>query len=491
MPYLDALRYIFPELFLTLALMVVLVHDIATKGRAGRVSAGLSLVGLAITAGLVLQRWHWAAADVFGLVHVDRFALLFKLFMIATVATTILIDVWAKHESKRGRGEFNFLLLTAALGGFFLVGTYHLLQLYLALETLGLASYILAGMNKKDGRSGEAALKYVVYGALASGVLLYGASLLYGIGGSLDLRILAPALLEHVQAGRELQVAIPTLMLLVGFGFKLSFLPFHWWAPDVYEGSPTPITAFLAVGSKGLALAAFLRVLAGGFAGFIPLHDLSNFDGFRGTLAAALALIAAATMVFGNFAALRQSNLKRLLAYSSIGHAGYMLMGVALLGPVGFEAATTYLLAYFLMNLGVFAMLVHFANVSGREDVDGLAGLGWRHPWVGAATIALLASLAGLPPTAGFTAKFYLFYACWDGGLAWLTVVAALTTVVSLFYYFRIAKALFLKGGEESGLTRTVQPGLASMVAVFAVASVFLLYIEPLRALAGSVQTLF
>jgi len=490
--YFDALKYLLPEVALTLGLCTVLVWDLLDKEKRWRETGFLSL-GFLVLAGLLLvQRLGWASADVFGMVTVDRFATIFKLFITAAVAVVIGFDLLDRRTPREGKGETYFLLLTAALGGYFLVGTYNLLLLYLGLETLGLSSYALAGMVKRDRAGAESALKYVIYGALASGILIFGASFLYGMSGSLDVRRIAPFILQAVEGGHAVQVALPTLLILVGFGFKLSVFPFQWWAPDVYQGVSTPVATFLAVGSKGVAVGGFLRYLAGAYAGVTQTEiPLVNAPGFRHSLVMLLALVSAATMIFGNLAAIRQTNLKRLLAYSSVAHAGYILMGIALLDERGFEAATLYIFVYYFMNLGAFGAVIYFANQTGNEEIDGLRGLGRQHPVAGIAFVVFLVSLTGLPPTAGFAGKWYLLLAALDGGLAWLALILVIMSVVSLFYYFRIVKTLYLREARPGG-TKVRSPLLGGMLAALAAASIFFLWFDPLLALARSgVQNLF
>ena len=489
MSYFDALKFIMPELAVTLGLLVVLAWDMFARQREGE-TAILSLGFLGITAGLILQRLGWDALPqtVFGMVRVDSFALCFKLFITTAVAIVIALDLMDRKAARSGRPESQFLLLTAVLGSFFLVGADNLILLYLGLETLGLSSYALSGMHKRSPASAEAALKYVVYGAFASGILLFGASLLYGLTGTLDLGDMGRPVLEALDRGDDIPVALSFLLILVGFGFKLSLFPFQWWAPDVYQGVTTPIATFLAVGSKGVALAAFLRFLA---AVFGPLAALEDPYPILDSIRSLLALVAAMTILFGNLAAIRQNNLKRLLAYSSIAHAGYITMGVALLSEEGFAAATLYTFIYYLMNFGAFATVIYFANQTGSEEIESLRGMGYRHPWAGAAAVVFLASLTGLPPTAGFAGKYYLIQAAWAGGLGWLALIAVVLSVVSLFYYFRIAKMLFLRQREDEVPVLPART-LTGLLVVLAVLSIVFLDFEPIYEVAVSgVASLF
>ncbi len=487
MSYLDSLLYIFPEIAVTLGLCTVLGWEMFVRQKRAWETGVLALGFLLIASILLLQRLDYEQpATVFGMVYVDRFATIFKLFATSAVAVVVGFDLLDRKHREVGRGEIHFLLLTALLGSYFLVGTCHLLLLYLGLETLGLSSYALAGMHRRERGSGEAALKYVVYGALASGILLFGVSLLYGLAGTLDLRQMVGPIAQAIQDGRSVQVALPTLMILVGFGFKLALFPFQWWAPDVYEGVPTPIATFLAVASKGVALAAFLRFLGIAFSGLFLLDEPAPWDlEFLASIGGLLALVSAATMLFGNLAALRQENLKRLLAYSSIAHAGYILAGVAVMNQEGFESAVVYTFVYYFMNLGVFGMVLYFANQTRREDMQSLTGLGYRHPVAGAATVVFLASLTGLPPTAGFAGKWLLIKATWNGGLTWLALLIALMSVISLFYYFRIARALYLKDvPADLPVGPRPTPVLRETLVVLAACSLFFLWFQPLLDLA-------
>jgi NADH-quinone oxidoreductase subunit N len=354
----------------------------------------------------------------------------------------------------------------------------------LGLELLSLASYSLAGFHKGDKRSAEAAMKYVVFGGLSTGIMVYGVSLLYGLTGTLDLTLMgsadgtaAPVGLVGQVGASPVPVAIAVVLVLAGFAYKVSIAPFHFWTPDVYEGAPTPVTTFLAVGSKAAGIAALLRFLGALFVSPGVQRAVAEYGERIGTL---LALLAAATMTIGNLAALRQTSLKRLLAYSSIAHAGYVLIGIACMSEGGFSAAMYYLAAYYFMNLGAFGFVLYFEGATGAETVDALKGMGWRTPVLSIAMVVFLLSLTGLPPTVGFYGKYLLFVEGWEAGLGWLLVIAALNTVFSLFYYFRIAKALFLSGPSER--SAAPQPMLTGFLAVLGIATVvFGVYAAPIH----------
>jgi NADH-quinone oxidoreductase subunit N len=480
-PYVASLRLIAPEVVLTLVALAALVWDLLLRGRDSRKIGYLTLGGLAVTGWLLVQQWLTLGAapggaleqTAFGMVTIDRFGAFFKLFTVGALAVVTVFVLYDRHERKHGIGEYYFLLLGAAIGIFFMVSTNNLLLLMLGLELLSLASYSLAGFHKGSKRSAEAALKYIVFGGLSAGVMLYGISLLYGLTGTLDLSLMGRGSTDGSAMGLATQfalspvpVAIAVVLVLAGFAYKVSVVPFHFWTPDVYEGAPTPVTTFLAVASKAAGFAALLR-----FMGALFLVDGVDLEvgAYAERIGLLLAILAAVTMTLGNLSALRQTNLKRLLAYSSIAHAGYALMGVAVMSQAGFSAAIFYLAAYYFMNLGAFGFLLYFEGVTSSEDIDSLKGLGWRYPLVSCAMVVMLVSLTGLPPTVGFYGKLLLFYEGVEAGYGWLVVCAALNSVVSLFYYFRVAKALFLSSAEEQEKPTVLQPVLAGLIAVLAV----------------------
>jgi NADH-quinone oxidoreductase subunit N len=490
--YLAQLRHLAPEVVLTLTALAVLVWDLVLRGRDSRKVGYLTLAGLALTAWVLVRQWLELGAaggalerPAFGMVVLDRFGTFFKLFTVGSLLVVTLFVLSDRREKQHGVGEYYFLLLGAAIGIFFMVSTNNLLLLMLGLELLSLASYSLAGFHKGDKRSGEAALKYIVFGGLSAGVMLYGISLLYGLTGTIDLGEMGRGSADGTAVGLAAQfarspvpVAIAVVLVLAGFAYKVSVVPFHFWTPDVYEGAPTPVTTFLAVASKAAGFAALLRFLG---ALFLVEGVEAAVAAYAGRIGLLLALLSAVTMTLGNLSALRQTNLKRLLAYSSIAHAGYALMGVAVMSEQGFSAAIFYLAAYYFMNLGAFGFLLYFEGVTGSEEIDSLKGLGWRYPLASWAMVVMLVSLTGLPPTVGFYGKLLLFYEGVEAGYGWLVVVAALNSVLSLFYYFRVAKALFLASAEEKpALAQPVLAGIIALLGLFTVVTG--LYNRPLQA---------
>jgi NADH-quinone oxidoreductase subunit N len=365
---------------------------------------------------------------------------------------------------------------------YFMASASNLLMAYLSLEFVSLTSYVLSGYLRHDRRSGEAALKYLIYGGVASGTMIYGMSWIFGLTGSLDF--------AHINAvlttgnPHKLALFVALVLTLVGLGYKVTAAPFHMWAPDVYTGAPIPITAFLSVGSKAAGFALMMRFFypalsrmdAGGAWQFLPGVDWPQL----------VLVLCMVTMTLGNLAALSQRNLKRLLAYSSIAHAGYILMGFVVLSNEGLRAMLFYMVVYYLMNIGAFLVVMIVANATGREDIDGFRGLAWRGGAAPAVAMAIfLFSLTGLPPLAGFVGKFYLFAAVVRQQFYFLAIVGVLNSVVSLYYYARIVRTMFLDfpDGTEVPVTVSAHNG-ALMWALSAATIVMGVYWAPVIAVA-------
>jgi NADH-quinone oxidoreductase subunit N len=455
----DALL-ILPELFLTAAGLVLLLAATVGGREKERTIAILSLVSLAVTGVLLAVSASTAKGlpqSAFGGMFVlDRFSLYFKVLMLLAAAVTILFSLRFVGTSPYPSGEYYGLILFAAVGMLFMASGTHLASIVVALELMALSQYVLAGYFKRETKSLEAAAKYFVLGAFSSGVLLYGVSLVYGATGTLSLAGIAQA----VSAAKPTPLLVVGIILVAcGMFFKIASAPFHVWAPDVYEGAPTPISAFFAVGPKLAAYSIFARIF---FAGFGPRS---------GDWTAIVAASAALTMVVGNVGALQQTNVKRMLGYSSIGHAGYALLGLLAYGDgtgIGLWSILVYLLAYAFMNLGAFGLVILLeAKGYAAESVDDFNGLSKKNPLAAAAMIVFLLSLAGIPPTAGFVGKYLLFSAAMKAGWFWLSLLAVLMSAVSLFYYFRIARAMYLVDGEGE-LHWREEPAVTAAIAVCA-----------------------
>jgi len=450
--------YILPEIVLTAGALVVLVADVLLP----RGSRALVWVTLAAIGATLASLAPFGSTDVEvarGLMAVDRFALFFKIIFLVAAAMTVLMSVRYLEIEGVSPGEYYFLILCATLGMMVMAGGIDLITIFIGLETMAVSFYILAGFIKPNQRSNEAAVKYFLLGAFSLGILLYGMSLLYGLSGTTNLRPMAA-----VFAGQERdpRLVLAVILLVAGIGFKIAAVPFHMWAPDVYEGAPTPVTAFLSVGSKAASFAMLLRIF---------LEGLPAMNTDWRLLFAALAIV---TMTVGNLAALTQSNLKRMLAYSSIAHAGYVLIGVVVGTPRGVSAMLIYLLIYSFMQLGAFAVIVMMR----RQDVVGdelkdFSGLHLRHPFAAFAMLIFMLSLGGIPPTAGFMGKFWLFSAAIEAGYVWLAVIGVLNSAISLYYYIRIVVFMYLRK-ETVGSQPTASPTLAVALAVAVVATLVL-----------------
>ncbi|MFN8615084.1 MAG: NADH-quinone oxidoreductase subunit NuoN [Vampirovibrionales bacterium] len=378
-----------------------------------------------------------------------RVDLLFTLSRLVLLFGTLLVVLFSRtfiQQSSPTSGEFPLILIAATLGATLMAGANDLIMMFVALETLGISSFILSGYFRDDAKSAEASLKYLLYGGAATAFILFGMSLLYGLsGGFTHFQLVAYGLTKLSHATFQPVMVIASVLLLVGFAFKLSAAPFHQWAPDVYDGSPAPVTAFLSVISKIGAFALLLRVLTLFLVALAP-----TMKGLGGVPASVLTglfgLMAVGSMVVGNLAALRQHNVKRLMAYSTIAHVGYLLLALVVLDKSAYAAAFFYLITYLFMNLGAFACVVWFTQETGREDIQAYAGLIQKKPLLAIALSIFLLSLAGIPITSGFFAKFFLFQAVFKANPATLglIVVALLTSTISLYYYLNLIRLMVI-----------------------------------------------
>lgn len=469
---IESILYFSPEILLVVFAAAVILLDLVVKERESEKVAYLSLVGVgcALVAVLFTHASLGAKESIslfLGMIRLDRFAIFFKIILLLATSATILFSLRSEELDARLKGEYYALLLAVTLGMFLMASSTNLLMIFISLETVSLTSYILAGFLTHSPRSSEAAFKYITYGAVASGTMLFGLSLLFGMTGTGDLGQISTRLAEMLPTGEvyPLAVLISITFILAGVGYKIASVPFHMWSPDVYEGAPIPITAFLSVASKSAGFALFIRFF---YSGFGSSELIQTVDW---TLM--LAIVSALTMTVGNLAALPQRNVKRLLAYSSIAHGGYLLMGGVLLTSEGLGAILFYLVVYLFMNLGAFYVVVLIANEVGSEMVEGYRGLSSRAPLVAAAMAIFLFSLTGIPPFAGFFGKWLLFAAVIDKGLYWLAFVGLLNSVVSLYYYARIVKAMYLETPEETD-SFSFSIGTFALLSVFVVPTILI-----------------
>ena len=447
--------YILPELLLTAGALIVLVVDILFP-KEDRAVLATTLVTLAATGGAVLA---FAGVDTTvsaGLLAIDGFAAFFKSIFVLSAVLTVLMSVpYLRVEGVRA-GEYCFLILCATLGMMFMASGIDLITLFIGLETMAISFYILAGFLKPSQRSNEAAVKYFLLGTFSLGLLLYGMSLLYGATGTTSLAGIAEAV---ANSGGSLLLSLAIILVAAGMGFKIAAVPFHMWAPDVYEGSPTPVTAFLSVGSKAASFAMLFRIFIEGLPGLAADWQLIFW------------VLAAITMTVGNIAAITQTNTKRMLAYSSIAHAGYVLIGLVAGTGRGVAAAMVYLFVYLFMQLGAFTVITMLRrrDVVGDELKD-LSGLYVRQPLAAIAMLIFMLSLGGIPPTAGFMGKLWLFSAAIESGLVWLAVIFVLNSVISIYYYYRIVVFMWLKD-EVFGSEITMSPAIATALVITVVGS--------------------
>ncbi len=449
-----------PEIVLAAAGFGVLLAAVPLGRRGTRQLAWAGVASLALTAVLVwlVGRPEGDPRLILGdMLVIDHFAVFFKLLLLAASAVAILMAAGYLERSPYSGGELVALILFATVGMMVMVSGANLASLWVGLELMALSVYVMVGYFKLEVKSNEGAVKYFVLGALSSGVLLYGISLVYGTVGSLDLVTIRKALALMPENNLTLNIGV----ILVAFGmlFKVAAVPFHVWTPDAYEGAPTPVTAFISVGPKAAAFAMFLRLFAGTFAPEVAQ--------WQGILWAAAAL----TMIYGNVAALTQDNIKRMLAYSSIAHGGYALLGLVAASSLGTWSVLMYMLVYAFMNLGAFGFVILLESRGyAGELITDYAGLARRHPAAAAGMLLFMLGLAGIPPTAGFMGKLYLFSAAVQAGHVRLVVIAVVMSAVSLFYYFRVVVEMYLRDGDDAVPAELQRDHLLeSMIAVCAV----------------------
>ncbi|HSR19920.1 MAG TPA: NADH-quinone oxidoreductase subunit N [Anaerolineales bacterium] len=429
-----AFRSILPEiLILSLGMILLVVEPFWGQNRRrylGGLTAGGLLLAMAAT---LLWGLPGEPTSTFGTtIRFDHLAVFFKLiFVLGAAATSVML---MDHEPAGRRGEAYLLLLASTIGMCLMASAGDLVMLYLAIEATSIPLYVLAGFTLADDRSTEAGFKYLLYGAMTSAVMLYGFSLLYGFGGTTDLYALSIAL-QSPDLPRVAIIAV-MLMIVVGLGFKVSIVPLHFWAPDVYEGAPTPVAGFLSTASKGAGFAVLARLFLIAF----PATGTGIFVEWT----TVLAVLSAVTMTVGNLLALPQRNLKRLLAYSSIAHAGYVLIGVVAASRLGVASVLYYMLAYLVTNLAAFGVVMAVGWVAGSDEYDSYRGLSRRSPALALAMLVAFLSLAGMPPFGGFIAKVLVFAAGMQSGYAWLVAIGIINSVIGVYYYLNVMKLVYL-----------------------------------------------
>ena len=417
----------------------LLMLDLALPHGKKHVSGYVAFAGLLWALWRTLGQWGMSERGYAGMVALDNLSTLFNVLFLSTTAVVVLMSRPFLEEENVEQPEYYALLLFATSGMMMLASGLDLITLFLGIEVLSISLYILAGYRRNSDASNEAAMKYFLLGAFASGILLYGIALVYGATGTTNLDRIGDAIAGTAGPGPEGLFYAGMALILVGFCFKVAAVPFHMWTPDVYQGAPTPVTAFFSAGPKAAAFAAFIRTF---FIAFGPAQ--AEWD-------MVLSVIAVMTMVVGNVAAIAQTNVKRMLAYSSIAHSGYVLVGLVSGGLIGGTGAVFYLMAYVAMNLGAFAIVILLEAKSGRgEELKDYAGLGFKYPLIGILLSIFMISLSGIPPTAGFIGKLYLFGGAVQSGHVWLAVIGVLASATSVFYYLRLLVFMYMREPQES-----------------------------------------
>ena len=438
MPIIETINWqlLMPELVIALTLLIVLVFDLF-DAISKTVLGWMTIVGAAIALGVSIQMHHTGLIGVQfnDMFKVDNFSLFFNIIFLVSTILVALISMSYLDRGDRKQGPYYLLILLATLGMMLMAAGNELIIVFLGLELMSLSLYVLAGYFRESPASSEAGMKYLLLGAFASAFFLYGIALIYGGAGTTSV----PAIAEAITAENKSPLLLAGMFLLVvGFGFKVAIVPFHQWAPDVYEGAPTTIAAFISAGPKAAGFAAFLRIF---------MEALPNL---QVEWSGVLILLAMLTMTVGNVIAIAQTNIKRMLAYSSIAHAGYVLIGLAAANDEGISSAMLYLLVYCVMNIGAFGAVILAKTADGESlMISDYAGLGTRKPLLAMFMSVMLLSLAGFPPTAGFVGKFYIFKAAVGAGHIWLVIIGAINTAISAFYYLRVVVTMYMREPEE------------------------------------------
>jgi NADH-quinone oxidoreductase subunit N len=473
--------YFIPEIYLSILFMALILLDLVLREGKNRILASATIAGLLGAFYFIYQQHAMPSQEFFfGMYVLDRFGIFFKYFFVVSGILAVIVSMADDHlnSQESGIGEYYTLIVGMVIGMMMMASSTDLLMMFLAMELVGLSAYVLTGYLKREPRSSEAALKYLVYGAVSSGLLLYGFSLIYGLTAQTNITRIGIELAEH--GYDPLVMILATLLVMAGFGYKIGAVPFHFWSPDVYEGAPTPITAYLSVGSKAAGFALLMRF----FFVAIPHGGQDYEDLLVIDWLVILMGISALTMIYGNVVAIWQKNVKRLLAYSSIAHAGYLILGIITMDKLGTQATLVYLAAYLLMNIGAFYVVILIANKTGSENIDDYRGLGKSMPLAAAALTVFLVSLVGLPPTVGFIGKLMIFSALIGKGpvYMWLALIGILTSVISLYYYMLIPLNMYLREPDQprEGM---INPGMVPQVitALLMVLTIYFgLFFQPL-----------
>lgn len=490
---LQSLSYYWPEIILTVTILVAIIADLFYSDKDSGKTALWVLGGLILAQiAIYIQDSEIVTTLFMGNLAFDPFASFFKTLIVLATILVIFISQKSSELDGHRTGEYYSLMAIMVFGMFLMASAIDLIMLYLAIEIVSIVSFILAGYLKGDLRSNEAALKYVIYGAFSTGIMLFGMSIIFGLAGSTKFFAIQEAM-WNLEGSAQFAFTLAAIFILAGFGYKISAVPFHFWTPDVYEGAPTPITAYLSVAPKAVGFAVIIRFFNTVFGDNGAFIDPSIYTFTTIAWPQLLAVISVITMTLGNLVALQQNSIKRMLAYSSIAHAGYMLMAIPTLSSQGVYAIMLYLVMYLFMNLGAFFVVIYVKSQGGGESFDDFKGLGWKMPIVGIVMTVFMLSLTGIPPTAGFIGKFYIFASVIKVGpqMYWLAVVGAINSVISLYYYFRVVKVMFLEG-EPSETIIVPSPTVLMILFALAIPTVFFgIYWAPIADWVSRSLTLF
>lgn len=468
---------ILPEIILAVIACALFIIDLFIA-KEKKSLIGYFAIGALVLSGLSCFFLFGKSITTFsGMITLDSYALFFKVLFLSAAVVVILMSIRYIQIERINLGEYYGLILFATIGMMLMASATDLLSFYMSLELMSMSFYVLIAFMRKDPKSIEAGIKYFLTGVFASGIILYGMAFLYGATGTTNLSEIAAFIQENeITSNPSLSMAF--VLLLTGFGFKIASVPFHMWAPDVYEGAPTPITAYLSAGSKAAAFSVMLRV-------FIEAFSLSSGHWWQ-----ILWVVAVMTMTLGNLVALVQTNIKRMLAYSSIAHSGYIMIGLISASEIGYAAVMIYLVGYVFMTLGAFILIVLLCSHNSRGDqISDFKGIAQTNPMVAMAFLLFALSLIGIPPTAGFVGKLYLFNAAIQGGFYWLVIIGVLNSTVSLYYYFKVVQVMYTEDPSESRVL-SFSPSIKIALGITGFATLFLgLYPEPIiKAALHSVQ---
>ncbi len=458
-------QLLMPELIIILTFILVVIFDLFDSLQK-TVTAWITIVGSAIAlyVSIDMLQIGTEGTEFSNMIQVDKYSLFFNVIFLVSTILVVLISMNYLGRQDRRQGEYYLLILLATLGMMLMASGNELIVVFLGLELMSLSLYVLAGYFQRSMASSEAGMKYLLLGAFASGFFLYGIALIYGGAGTTSIPQIAAAL--TVDARSPLLLS-GMFLLVVGFGFKVALVPFHQWAPDVYEGAPTSIAAFISAGPKAAGFAAFLRIF------------MEALQSLQSEWIVLVTILAALTMTVGNLVAIAQRNIKRMLAYSSIAHAGYVLVGLAAANKDGISGAMFYLLVYCVMNIGAFGVVILARTEDGESlMISDYAGLGFKKPLLALFMTIMLLSLAGFPPTAGFVGKFYIFRSAVESGQIWLVIIGAINTAISAFYYLRVVVAMYMRE-PEAELDFLAYPRLLIVALTLAAIGVILIGILP------------